>query len=530
MKRGILAEQEDIVQREGGEDLQIGRRRLSGVQPLRLHAVVEVKQRLAHQSGVTAHGIGVLRLQAGVHAVLELLVVGAVHIGLQHAVFQRPHADVPELSHPGGGRIHKGLHGQRIAGLVKLRRKDRDRAIGGLHRQTNEAEGPHPEGLKAELAAVKRDRIGDARHLAAHIGTNRVRAGAAKFFKIGDLYLRALSSYKTEAGISVQDRSGVQQDLLLFSNWNLHAAFGKQRKRFSRTVEAAGKALLLLIEQRDLPLNNAEHGRHTHEAEGILRHPRFQDLGRVPEAAIKIGVFPMNRRPRGVKLFDHRAEKLGMLVGLQRIAVIQPDPPVGKAGGDCSYGISGAVQNVPLDSKPVTALTAHNAVDGRPLADLPFHRVRVVVQHLDAEGIVPFPQPGRHVHCLVILAIAIPLAGTGEHRLAVDPEPVAGVCSNVQRQRAALRQLLVTSKVRKASAQIAVVYLFFLDFSLGDPQPFRLFPHQNHLSLRISLPHQNHLSLRIRKYRLFVNALFCFFVSGFVLFFTKQSEKKPIRT
>ena len=334
MQRRILAEQEDVVQREGGEDLQIGRRRLSGVQALRLHAVVEVQQRLAHQGGVPAHGVGVLRLQAGVHAVLELLVVGAVHIGLQHAVFQRPHADIPELFHPGSGGLHMGLHRERIAGLVEVRRKDRDRAVTRFHRQADEAEGAHPEGFKAQLAPVQDDRIGDAYDFSVHVGTHRVRAGTAEFLKISDLHLRTLAARKAEARVGVQNRPGVQQDLLSLPRGNLHLAFGKQRERFSHPVEAADKALLFLVEQRDLPLDNAEHGRHAHKAEGILRHSRLQSLRRTPGVAIIFCLFPMDRRLVGVKPLDDRAEKLGMLVGLQSIAVIQPDPPVGKTGGD----------------------------------------------------------------------------------------------------------------------------------------------------------------------------------------------------
>ena len=304
---------------------------------------MEVQQRLAHQRGIAAHGIGVLCFQAGIHAVLKLLVIGAVHIGLQHAVFQRPHADLPELGHPWGGGLHTGFYRQRVAGLVELRRKDRDRAEVGFHRQADKAEGPHPEGLKAELTAVEEDRIGDPLDFAAHIGAHRVRAGAAEFFKIRDLYSGPFAACKAEAWIGVQDRSGVQQDLLFSPCGKFHAALGKQRERFPSSVKAADKALLFLIEQRDLPLAHAEHGRHAHKAEGILRHTRLQSLRRAPDAAIEIGIFPMDRRLTGVELFDHCAEKLGVFIGSQSIAVIQPYPPVGKAGCDRIQNIPGVV-------------------------------------------------------------------------------------------------------------------------------------------------------------------------------------------
>ena len=139
-----------------------------------------------------------------------------------------------------------------------------------------------------------------------------------------------------------------------------------------------------------------------------------------------------------------------------------------------------SVLNIALDGQPVAALPADDAVDGRAGVRLPLGHVGVAVQHLGTEHVLSLAQPVRHIHRLIILAEAVPLAGAGEHRPAVDPKPIAGIRGDVQGQRAARRQRLFTAEVSEAVAQIAVPYLLFRDLLRGKPQPSCLSPHIDH--------------------------------------------------
>ena len=99
----IFPYHENVMEGEGGNHLQIGRGILAWQQAPGQDGPVEILQGLAGHLGIVAQGQMEQYLQAGVHDVLQLLIVRAVHVGGEHAILQRFRAHAPQVVHPGGG-------------------------------------------------------------------------------------------------------------------------------------------------------------------------------------------------------------------------------------------------------------------------------------------------------------------------------------------------------------------------------------------------------------------------------------------
>ena len=108
--------------------------------------------RFAGQPVVPGYRIGVKDLQSGVLHILQLLIIGAVHIGLMHAAAEGPQADIPDRGQCLIGRGDLRSHFQRIAGLQIGKGVQRKRFFICLNRHFDKAESSEPEGLQTGFA------------------------------------------------------------------------------------------------------------------------------------------------------------------------------------------------------------------------------------------------------------------------------------------------------------------------------------------------------------------------------------------
>ena len=69
---------------------------IAGVeQAVRAPGLTEVVDGLTRQTVIGGDRVGIERLRAGIHDILKLLVIRAVHIGVVHTAAQRAEADIP---------------------------------------------------------------------------------------------------------------------------------------------------------------------------------------------------------------------------------------------------------------------------------------------------------------------------------------------------------------------------------------------------------------------------------------------------
>ena len=435
------------MERERGNHLQIRRRRLSRQHSAREHSAVEIQQRLFHQPRIAAHRVGEQHLQPRVHDELQLLVIRAIHVGLHHAVAQGAQADIPKLPHPRRRGRDAGFNGQGIA------RPAIDGPLGELPAADDDiSKGSHPEGLIAEGPPVQDDMVGAAGDAAVQIVDALAVRSIPEPFQIGDRDLRARFSCEGEAGVPVDKRSRIQNDLL---------SIGKD----------AVKVGFYLFHQRYDSWDHVDPGHYAHALKGRRGHHRPPGQGRPPGRGVKTGCFPVAGGQAKTDVLLHRAQIDRIGSGLEIEGVVQPDAPVRPTGGDAADALSVGSRNIAFYGQRVTVARADHAVNGGARVRLIFGNIRVVEQHLHGKDVFSRPQIGRQLHRFIILPVQIALAGAGQHALAIDPQPIAGDCRDTGGQAGVPGQRLLASETGEATAQIAVIDALLRQLFGRNPDP-----------------------------------------------------------
>ena len=116
---------------------------------------------------VAGHGVGDQRLDARVADVLELLVVGRVHVGFVGIEARGAPTDLPDLVEVGVAGCELGALFEGIGGEVGRQGFERERLVGGLDVEIEIAPGAPPERLEdAVLAAIGEEAVVEAEGLA----------------------------------------------------------------------------------------------------------------------------------------------------------------------------------------------------------------------------------------------------------------------------------------------------------------------------------------------------------------------------
>ena len=128
--------------------------------------LVEGLDGLAGEAVVAGDGVGDEGLDAGVADVLELLVVGRVHVGFVGVEAGGAPTDLPDLVEVGVGGVEGGALLEGIGGEVGGEGFEGERLVGGFDVEVEIAPGAPPERLEgAMLAAVGQEAVGQAEGL-----------------------------------------------------------------------------------------------------------------------------------------------------------------------------------------------------------------------------------------------------------------------------------------------------------------------------------------------------------------------------
>ena len=115
---------------------------------------------LAREAVVAGHGVGDERLDARVAHVLQLLVVGAVHVGLVRAGSGGAPADLPEAPERRVPGVEAAALLEGVAGEVHGQAVEGERLGGGLHLDPHVAPRAPPQRVEdASRAAVRDDLV-----------------------------------------------------------------------------------------------------------------------------------------------------------------------------------------------------------------------------------------------------------------------------------------------------------------------------------------------------------------------------------
>jgi hypothetical protein len=150
----------DPQQRERRDEL-LRRARVAAVgDPLRAPRALEGLDRLAGEAVVAGHGVGDEGLDARVAHVLELLVVGAVHVGLVRAGSGGAPADLPEAPERRVPGVEAAALLERVSGEVHGQAVEGEGLGGGLHLDPHVAPRAPPQRVEdASRPAVRDDLV-----------------------------------------------------------------------------------------------------------------------------------------------------------------------------------------------------------------------------------------------------------------------------------------------------------------------------------------------------------------------------------
>ncbi len=156
----VVVQHADPEQRKGGDVLRQGTGIAAAGDALGNARIVEGREGLAGEPVVAGHAVGDQRLDAGVADVLELLVVGRVHVGFMGVEAGGAPADLPDLVEVGSaglefGALLKGIGGELGSERVQVK------GIGaGGDVQVEVAPGSPPQRLEgAVVAAVGQEAV-----------------------------------------------------------------------------------------------------------------------------------------------------------------------------------------------------------------------------------------------------------------------------------------------------------------------------------------------------------------------------------
>ena len=162
----VVVKHADPEQRERGDVLREGTGIAAARDAFGDAGLVEGLRGLAAEAVVAGDGVGDERLDARVADVLELLVVGRVHVGFVGIEARGAPADFPDLVEIGCAGLELGALLEGVGGEVGLQRFERERFGAGGDVEVEIAPGAPPEGHEdAVLAAVGEEAVGQAESL-----------------------------------------------------------------------------------------------------------------------------------------------------------------------------------------------------------------------------------------------------------------------------------------------------------------------------------------------------------------------------
>ena len=164
----VILQHEDPVQRKPRDDLRLAAG-VAGLQnAFRQQGVLVVLNRAAGHARVGRQGVGEQHFQPSILGVLQLLVIGAVLVGLVHATLQRVGADVVQRLDPRiGRRAHLGHALQRVGGVDEIDALDAAGLGAGPHLHPDKPERAEPKRLKPVAMAAGQKLVVVARKLPA---------------------------------------------------------------------------------------------------------------------------------------------------------------------------------------------------------------------------------------------------------------------------------------------------------------------------------------------------------------------------
>ena len=178
--------------------------------------VVEGLDGLAGEAVVAGDGVGDEGLDAGVAYILELLVVGRVHVGFMGVEAGGAPADLPDFVEFRVGGVEGGELLKGIGGEVGGEGFQRERLVAGVDVEVEIAPGAPPERLEgAMLAAVGEEAVGQAKGLAVAdlVTVAFVMVLVVEGFGVGENDLRALAAGDGELRIGGGEGFAVEEQM-----------------------------------------------------------------------------------------------------------------------------------------------------------------------------------------------------------------------------------------------------------------------------------------------------------------------------
>ena len=228
----VVVEHADVEQREGGDGLRQGTGIAAARDAFGDARVVEGRERLAGETVVAGDGVGDEGLDAGVADVLELLVVGRVHVGLMGVEPGGAPGDLPDFGEVGGEGIGGWTGGgeggallKGIGGEVGGEGFEGERLVGGGDVDIEIAPGAPPERREGAMgAAVGKEAVGEAEGATGMLGAvgSGVGEGVAvgfvllvvvERFGVGEDDFGAFSAGDGEGGVGGGEGSAVEEDV-----------------------------------------------------------------------------------------------------------------------------------------------------------------------------------------------------------------------------------------------------------------------------------------------------------------------------
>ncbi len=157
----VVVQHADPEQGKGGDVLRQGAGIAAAGDAFGNARLVEGLEGLAGEPVVAGHGVGDQRLDAGVADVLELLVVGRVHVGFVGVEAGGAPTDLPDFVEVGSAGLEFGALLEGIGGELRRERFQVKGSVAGGDVEVEVAPGAPPERL--EGAMVRRRREGSCR-------------------------------------------------------------------------------------------------------------------------------------------------------------------------------------------------------------------------------------------------------------------------------------------------------------------------------------------------------------------------------